>query len=143
MICPWSLSKSWRTATLHFVFEIAEKNDDCKKFYEQPTKNIKLDIHEGSANKKKRETCLKCEANRPCPANSTAQGVCNGNEFLVKATQECRTCPRVGPDAAGAPDGRRADRSKGERRHPPLGRRATARAPCAALGAPHVFHAAH
>ena len=43
-------------------------------------------------------SCRKCRADRVCPAQSTFEGVCNGNEFVVKETQTCRGCPRIGPD---------------------------------------------
>jgi hypothetical protein len=45
-----------------------------------------------------RASCKKCKPGRPCPANSTFEGVCKANEFVMKDKQECRACPRIGPD---------------------------------------------
>ena len=56
----------------------------CPPTYYQP--------REGAA------ACQKCEAKYACPAGSTFQAVCNSNEFVVKEKQECRTCPRIGPN---------------------------------------------
>jgi len=44
---------------MELILEVAENNEDYKKFYEQFSKNIKLGIHEDSTNRAKMAELLR------------------------------------------------------------------------------------
>jgi molecular chaperone HtpG len=56
---------------LETLMEIADNKEDCKIFYEQYSKNIKLGIHEDSQNRSKLAELLRYKSTR-CPDESTS-----------------------------------------------------------------------
>lgn len=55
---------------LEILMEISENKEDCKIFYEQYSKNIKLGIHEDSQNRSKLAELLRYKSTR-CPDENT------------------------------------------------------------------------
>merc|ERR1712159_390642 len=56
---------------LEILMEISENKEDCKIFYEQYSKNIKLGIHEDSQNRSKLAELLRYKSTR-CPDENTS-----------------------------------------------------------------------
>merc|ERR1712159_336740 len=56
---------------LEILMEISENKEDCKIFYEQNSKNIKLGIHEDSQNRSKLAELLRYKSTR-CPDENTS-----------------------------------------------------------------------